>query len=385
MKQFKLLIDCKSIVILNLILITLVIYSIRGIIFIIGAIKERKKAFVNSVDYIPFVSIVVPARNEEQNIRNCIESLAMNSYPKDKYEIIAVDDRSTDQTLEILNKLNLAIDNLCVVAINETNKIQSLKGKPGALQYGINNAKGEIILMTDADCIVGPEWIRTIVNEFADKDVALVASFTNVIGNKIFDKIQAVEWVYMHTMASAGVGLNQPLGCYGNNLSFRKKDFDALGGYSGIDFSVTEDLALLQAMVSSGKKIRYLTHPESDVDTFPCLTLGEYFKQHHRWAIGGLALGWRATVFIVTSASLWIGIILSIIDMNFILLSCVFANRILWDYLLIGSSLAKLRKHELHQWIPVSIIFLSFAELIIPFLLLKPNVEWKGQVFNKKH
>lgn len=77
--------------------------------------------------------------------------------------------------------------------------------------------------MTDADCIVHPDWIRTIAECYADDNIGLVASFTLVGGKRLFDIIQSVEWIYMNTMASAGVGLNIPLGCYGNNLSVRKK------------------------------------------------------------------------------------------------------------------------------------------------------------------
>ena len=215
----------------NLILIAIVVYSIRGMIFILGAFIESLKKQKQNNFYQPFISVVVPARNEENNIENCLISLKNNNYPQEKFEIIAVNDRSTDSTLEKLEKFRGIIPNLKIVDITEANKISNLKGKPGALQAGINEAKGEIILMTDADCIVGNNWIETIVNEYAEKNISLVASFTNVIGNRIFDKIQAVEWVYMHTMASAGVGLNQPLGCYGNNLSFRKEEFDKLGGY----------------------------------------------------------------------------------------------------------------------------------------------------------
>lgn len=325
----------------------------------------------------------MPARNEELNIERCLQSIENNSYPLDKFEIIAVNDRSSDRTQEILEALSAKNKRIKIIKIENDEQKENLKGKPGALQAGINHASGEIILMTDADCTVNENWIETVVREFSDSSVGLVASFTHISGTKIFDRIQAVEWAYLHTMASAGVGLNQPLGCYGNNLSVRKSDFDDAGGYKSIKFSVTEDLALLQAIHKLGKRVRYLIHPKSDVYTLSCSTLREYIKQRHRWAVGGLELGWRAAIFVISSAFLILGLVTSIVTLNFIGLGFLITSRIIWDYLLIGSSFNKLMKKELKKWIPLSVLFFIFYEFFVPFLVLSKEVKWKGQTFKR--
>ena len=361
----------------------IIAFSLRGIIFLYGAYRERKNTSTTKISNFPFVSIIVPARNEENNIENCIRSVSANRYPKNKFEIIAVNDRSTDNTLKILEQLKNEIPNLKIVNVKNEYDKKNLKGKPGAIQAGIDASSGEIIMMTDADCIVGEEWIKTIVSQYNNTNIGLVASFTNVVGNRVFDRIQAIEWAYLHTMASAGVGLNQPLGCYGNNLSVRREAYEKVGGYKNIRFSVTEDLALLQSVHNAGYKIRYLTHKDADVDTFACKTFGEYLKQRHRWAVGGLDLGWRAAIFIISSALLILGIISTLIMWNPVYLVAIVLTRMFWDYLLIGSSFNILDKKELKIWIPLAVLFFIVLETIVPLLVLQKKIEWKGQVFQR--
>ncbi|MBI5324132.1 MAG: glycosyltransferase family 2 protein, partial [Ignavibacteriae bacterium] len=179
----------------------IIIFSIRSIIFLIGLIIEHKKNNNPKISKKLSVSVIVPARNEENNIRKCIESIMKNNYPEKYYEVIVVNDRSSDNTGSILENLQLQYKNLLVVDITETTINKNLRGKPGALQKGIETAKGEIILMTDADCIVSKNWIESVTNSFNDEDVGLTAGVTNIISKNIFEIAQEVEWVYMHTMA----------------------------------------------------------------------------------------------------------------------------------------------------------------------------------------
>jgi cellulose synthase/poly-beta-1,6-N-acetylglucosamine synthase-like glycosyltransferase len=185
----------------------------------------------------------------------------------------------------------------------------------------------------------------------------------------------------MHGLARAGLGLKQPLGCFGNNLSVRKNVFDKIGGYDKINFSVTEDLALFQAVYNSGSKIRYVCSYSSTVDTLPCKNIKEYFMQHHRWVIGGLGLGWRAFIFVLSSAAFWTGIVAGIIFHNYPLALACFLIRIAGDSSLLLPAINAMRRYGLFIWIIPSIIFFIVMELIAPFLLLNKKIVWKGQEF----
>ncbi len=306
-----------------------------------------------------------------------------NNYPTDKFEVIVINDRSTDRTGEVLEFLQNVYSNLKVVTLTDKLTHKNLRGKPGALQAGIYASNGDIILMTDADCTVNENWIKSVSKTFLDEGVGLTAATTNIKSNNAFEIAQAVYWVYMHTMACAGIGLNQPLGCFGNNLSIRKTDFIQLGGFENIDFSMTEDLALQQAVFRNKRKIRYLISDDSCIETLPCRTFGEYLKQQHRWALGGIDLGWRAAIFIISSVALWFGLITSLIFCDLYWFLTILLTRFLFDFLLIFSSLMRLKKLKLCLWIIPSAFMFIIMELFVPFLLLDREIVWKDQVFKK--
>lgn len=371
--------------IVDLIITTSIIILVtRTVLFSVGAYKERNKKieFFDEREF-PSVSVVVPARNEEKNIENCIKSIAKSNYPTDKYEIIAVNDRSTDNTGEILSTLSREISNLKIVNIDEAHQHINLKGKPGAVQSGIDEAKGDIVLMTDADCKVGKKWIKKITSCYKDPKIGFVASFTNVEGKGLFNKIQAIEWIYMHTLGCAGIGLGHPLGCFGNNISVRKSDFDEIGGFEKIRFSVTEDLALITEFHKQGKGIIYLVDEDADIDTLPCKTLREYIRQHHRWAVGGMELGLKAVFFVISSIALWVGLLTSIIIDNYFLALLFLLIRVIGDYAVILPSILRLKKKELIPWIIPSVMFFIILEIFVPFLLLKKTITWKDQSFRR--
>jgi len=368
-----------------LIFASILIFIARSVVMIIGSAKERKKN-ITDLENLVFqkISVIVPARNEQDKIENCIIQLMSSDYPKEFFEVVAVNDRSNHNTLEILNNLADKFSNLKVVNIKSDLDKQNLKGKPGAIHQGILNSSGEIIMMTDADCIVNRSWISSIAKRFSNSEIGLVPSYTLIKDNSSFDKLQATEWMYMHTMACAGVGLNNPLGCYGNNVSIRRSVYQQLGGYPNIKFSVTEDLALLKAVFKAGYKVNYVCSQESTVTTLPCETLKEYISQHKRWAVGGMDLGYDAIYFVFTSFMIWVGLIASIIIMNPYLFFAVLATRFIGDFLVLKPVMNILKQNKLISWIIPSILFFMFMEIIIPPLLIDSRIVWKGQVFNKR-
>ncbi len=244
--------------------------------------KSRIK--INSA-YQPSVSVVTAARNEEENIGACIESLARLEYPAHKLEIIIVDDSSTDATSEIIRRLAAKHSNVKALTANQT--IGSLRGKANAIAQGINVSTGEIILMTDADCVVPPSWVSAIVRHYED-DIGVVAGLTLLQPSGWFAGMQSLDWAYILAVASAAMALKNPLSCIGNNFSFRRKAYDEVGGYPGIKFSVTEDFALFKAITLSGRwGYKYPLELESLVFSKACRTIPDLYRQKRRWGVGG--------------------------------------------------------------------------------------------------
>ena len=161
----------------SIIITLLAVYALRMLYFAVGARKENSK-MLNEIaaGSEPMVTIVVPARNEEARIEDCIRSIARNQYPREKFEIIAVNDRSEDETGQLLESLKREIPNLSVIHNDKSKAIKNLQGKPGALQLAINSCRGTIILMTDADCTVSETWIRSPAATFRNSNLRITAA-----------------------------------------------------------------------------------------------------------------------------------------------------------------------------------------------------------------
>lgn len=358
------------------------VYVTRLAFFFSGQWRNRRTMPLQKED-LPRVSVIVPARNEQQNIAACIGSLLACDYPEAQLEIIIVNDRSSDETGWIID--TFAASNPCIRALHrtESDAIDNLRGKPGALQFGVDRSTGHILLVTDADCRVHPNWIRTMVAPFTDSHTDMVCSFTTVRRGNAFALLQDIEWLYTSGMAMSANANGQPLGCFGNNIAVRATTFADLGGYRSIAFSVTEDLALMQAMDRRGSRIAFICEPTSRIETEPCLSLGEYLRQKQRWVQGGLGLGWRGYLFAASSAIYWFGLVSSIVTGSTTWLLVFLVLRILGDGSLILTSSIRLRRFYLLWAIAPSLLLLLLLELILPVLAFQKRVIWKGQTFGK--
>ena len=138
-----------------------VVYLLILLYLMIGMIRTK----VELVDTEPFISIIVAAQNEGENIKNCLDSLLNLDYPYKKIEIIIVNDRSKDDTGMILDGYNKKCNYLNIIEIKNEND-RKIDKKINALRTGINNSKGEILITTDADCIVPSHWIKRINSFF---------------------------------------------------------------------------------------------------------------------------------------------------------------------------------------------------------------------------
>jgi len=259
-------------------------YFIISAALVIGA----KKTFSQlSEEQLPTVSIVVAARNEESNILLCLESLEKLIYPNNKLEIIIVDDASSDGTSLIVNDFIIHTPRFKAIRLDE-NQTDKLKGKVRAMAEGIKLATGEIILTTDADCIVNPFWAKTIASYYVG-NVGVVNGFTSQKVKNSFSGMQAIDFIYLLFIAAGTINLGKPVSCIGNNMSFRKKAYEETGGFENLPFSVTEDFLLLNSIHKLKKyEVVYPLDINSLIVSKPASNFQELFSQKKRWAVGGI-------------------------------------------------------------------------------------------------
>ncbi len=269
-------------------LIVLSGYFIQSVIFIIGTSKKFPKIKESE---LPTATVIVASRNEEKNILRCMESLDNLIYPEGRLEIILVDDKSTDATGEIIDKF--ICDKPKFKKIITKKEIGMLKGKTNALANAIELAKGEIILTTDADCEVNPLWVKTTVSYYKE-DVGAVNGFTTQVAKDGFGGMQSLDFIYLLTVAAGTINLNKPISCIGNNMSYRKKAYQEVGGYENLPFSVTEDFNLLWSIYCLGKyKIILPIDKDALITSIPCDNFKSLYRQKKRWAVGGIEVPFR--------------------------------------------------------------------------------------------
>ncbi|MGH7451756.1 MAG: glycosyltransferase [bacterium] len=354
----------------------ILLYVISSLILLYG-IFRRCPARVSPQ---PSVSVLIAARNEENRLPHCLDSLLRSQYPAEKFEILVIDDRSTDNTRQIAERFAHQHSQVRVIPINR--RLENMCGKASALCQGLIHARGEIILMTDADCQVPPSWIPQMASHFAP-NVGLVGGFTLLSSrektNAIFAEIQTLDWMYLLTVGAGAAGLRKPVSIIGNNFAFRRAAYDAVGGYEKLGFSIIEDFALMRAIHEQTHwQIIFPLDPQIAITSEPATSWREFYEQRQRWAAGGKEVGLLAKWLMVMAflghlvclVAFFISAKLAIIC--FVVLAGV-------DFLLIWQSARKLGRRDLLAIFPLfEIYYFLYSFFFAPTVLLPATVRWKG-------
>lgn len=279
---------------LYIIIVSLIFLLIYGALMLLYAFGWKKcRDYILPKDFQPKtkISILIPARNEAGNIEKCLRSILDNAYPEMLREIIVIDDFSSDNTAEIARKL-LNNRNGKVLPLKDylspDERLNAYKKK--ALSIAIDNAQGDLIVTTDADCICPKNWLRHIAGIYEQSNAKFIAapvSFLPAEGKKSWlYYFQSLDFMTMQGITAAGAELNMGSMCNGANLAFEKAAFHQVGGYQGIDQIASGDDMLLMYKIKKQFPggIHYLKNKEAIVAT-PCQpTLGSFFNQRIRWA-----------------------------------------------------------------------------------------------------
>jgi cellulose synthase/poly-beta-1,6-N-acetylglucosamine synthase-like glycosyltransferase len=272
----------------------LIIISLALFVPYAGLILYYRKSWVNipCLD-IPFldkpntkISIIIPARNEEKNIKACIDSILQQTYPQHLFEIIVVDDFSIDTTAAIVQ--SYAATNVKLISLQDHVNADSINSyKKKAIDTAIHFANGDLIVTTDADCMVLPTWLQTIAAFYEKNNAAFIAMPVRYYGNKNFlDIFQALDFMTLQGITGASVYKKFHSMCNGANLAYSKKAFYEVGGFKGIDTIASGDDMLLMHKIYQHypKKVFFLKSVDVIVDTQPMPTLKQFFNQRIRWA-----------------------------------------------------------------------------------------------------
>ncbi|MBV6426431.1 MAG: hypothetical protein KIPDCIKN_00943 [Haliscomenobacter sp.] len=236
--------------------------------------------------YVPevMVSVVVPARNEASGIGACLESLLRQGYPSHLFEVLVVDDDSSDETAAIA--LQFADARISVLQPPGTLLPEGFVAyKKRALETGISKAKGELILTTDADCVLPPHWLELMASCYERKGwhgITGPVAFHEEVS--LFERFQSLDLLGMMLITGAGLRMGLTHLANGAAFGFSKAAFEAVGGYSDISrLASGDDLLLLHKIMARYPGKTGFLKTAQPVRTQALGSLIAFFRQRVRW------------------------------------------------------------------------------------------------------
>lgn len=362
----------------------IVAYGTFTTLALVGIGKLRRKVPSDPHKPLPFISIIISARNEEKHIVRCLEQITKQNYPAQQFELILIDDASEDNTYQKAEAY-LQTSGLDYTLIRQTEH----KGKKHHVAKGIDLAKGSVIVTSDADVVFRySTWLSSIANYFkAYNPQMLIMPVDFETDGKWLSSFQIVENLALTAITAGYTGLQKPFMCNGANLAFRKSSYEAVNGYnSHLHISSGEDVFLLEDLKKKDRHgIHYFLSRDLIARTVPQEDLGSLLRQRVRWASktkhNSNALNLFAGLVVMLSNLLFLALFVAILKKSWIIpyLSIFVAAKFVFDFLLLFLASDFLGRIRYLGWfVPFECLYWLYAFVIgISSFFIKPT--WKGK------
>jgi cellulose synthase/poly-beta-1,6-N-acetylglucosamine synthase-like glycosyltransferase len=344
----------------------------------------------------PVVTVLIAARNEEHNLSATLNALFAQNWPREKLQIVVVNDRSTDGTAALIADYAERHPEV-VQSFTVTETATGISPKKNALLHGLTLARGEWIAMTDADCTMGPSWIRTLAQQFAP-DVGMVAGLTTYAeppeGFSTSGAARAAEFISYSISGAALLSLGLPVIANANNLAYRRQAFEEAGAFTRHGrFTSGDDDFTLQEIDATGKwKVRFCVDPAGQVRTTPPSDWSEFWEQRKRRAGKCMHYRPKQTTFLALVFAFYLAIaclllagLFHIGDGDLGLLGLIgLSIKTLADFVVLREGLRLFRQLSLLRGFPLA------ATIHIPLILAAVTAgslgrfTWKGQRLGRK-
>ena len=366
-------------------------YLLMVFYFFVGWLR-LKKATEKTADEskLPFVSILIPVRNEEEHIQACIEAVFKQQYPAHLFEIIVIDDYSTDNTLALARGFNQR--NLLVL------DLQQYLGKPGeyspnkkkAIALGVKNARGSLILTTDGDCTMNELWLRSMTDYYQANNFKLITGPVMIKpAKKPLAWFQQLDVINMAGITGATIRNGFPTMCNGANLMYSKKVFAEVEGFKGNHEIPTGDDIFLMHKIDElfPGSIGYAKNFEACVFTKPENTFNGFVAQRVRWVSKSkrfsdwkvalvLVFAWLFNLYIIIAALA----ALQPVELSWLPVAIAGGTKLFVDFVFDIPATYFFRKMILLLLLPVVEILHVFYVVIIGALSLSGRYRWKDRL-----
>jgi cellulose synthase/poly-beta-1,6-N-acetylglucosamine synthase-like glycosyltransferase len=377
------------------------LYSIASILlalcyafFFVLYIKHWKSLlyFKNTEGYAPrtSISILIPARNEAENILPCLTSILNNNYPEHLFEIIVIDDHSDDETPQYVRALGHP--NVRLIELKNYVKLgENQPFKKRAIEAAIGESKGDLIMTTDGDCLVPERWLWLFAEFYETKNKRFIAAPVNFYDEQsFFERFQSLDYVGMMGITGAGVQGKFMNMCNGANLAYEKKLFNDVKGFQGIDHvSSGDDMLLMQKVARMyPDALGFLKNEQATVVTKAKPNIAEFFGQRLRWASKSSSYTEGFTVFQLIAVFLFCANIASslllgvLLDNRFLVLAFVsFLTKMSFDFIFLKiTTLFFNRRDLLKDFFSAQLLHVIYIITVGLWSNVKKKYLWKGRV-----
>ena len=334
------------------------------------------------------VSVIVAVRNEEANLPELLARLSDQDFPKTLFEVIVVDDHSTDNTLALLSSSSQNELPLKVLRLPE-----GITSKKKAIEAGIQAASGELIITTDADCRMGISWISAYASFYEQTGAQFIAAPVKMEGHlSLRDIFQSLDFLAMQTITGASVSNRLHSMCNGANLAYTKKAFTDVNGFEGIDEIPSGDDMLLmhKIFLRYPDKVLYMKNSEAIVTTHPEPSWKKFIQQRIRWASKAVHYKDKRIIYVLALTYLLnvcylvlaIAAILKIYWLSFLLL--LLLAKVLIEFPFVNAAAIFFRQQKLMKYFPFLEPLHILYVIVSGWLGRFGSYEWKSRVIKNR-
>ena len=370
-------------ILLNVIMIFAALYLICIGAFTYGLLSFRaQRSGVEKSPANKDVSILIAARNEGANIEKLLQSLYNQSFSKDKFEVIIVDDHSTDDTSEVSENFRVLHPEMKLKILKTTGS-----GKKQAISQALHAAENELVMVTDADCELPERWIESMVGYFVQNNLKMLLGPVLLSpANTLFEKLQVLEHLSLIASTAGSAAIGMPVMCNGANMMYdRQAAIDVEKYRTDMKIASGDDMFLMEQFIKhyGSQSVKFLLDNEAIVKTATMPNLKTFFRQRSRWASKTKAYtNWKiiATALIVLLFNLSIvfffvaGFFMSVFWVFFVLYVIM---KTLIDFPILKRITHFMKQQKLLRWMfPLEFIY-PFYVVFTAFSGLVTNVKWK--------
>jgi cellulose synthase/poly-beta-1,6-N-acetylglucosamine synthase-like glycosyltransferase len=334
------------------------------------------------------ISVVIAARNEEENLKACLDAILAQNYPASLLDVIVVDDHSEDGTAKLVQAF--VPKGVRLLKVQEHHSQISAGGKKAALKLGIENSQAELIVTTDADCVAGKEWLAQMATFYQTTQAKAIAAPVNFYQEKNgLQKFQSLDFLGMMLLTGAGIHASFMRMGNGANLAYPRQVFWEVNGFEGIEHLASGDDMLLLHKIAArySKGVHFLKSSAATVFTPAQPDLRSFWQQRTRWATKNAAYQeWKITAVLAwvffTCWAVLLGILGLVWFWPILGLATVLllALKMLADYYLLHQAADFFgRKDLLRFFLPAQIMHILYIALIGLWANVQQQYIWKGR------